>query len=50
MILGMRYYLSDFDRNGFHLLSMSNAGYFAGFKITGIEFGINDYVKVEKVK
>ena len=48
-ILGQRYYLSDFDRNGYHLLSMSKSGYFAGFKITDIEFGSTKYVKVEAV-
>ena len=45
-----RYNLDDFDTNGFHMLSFTNCGYYAGFRITGFEYGINDYAVIEEVK
>ena len=43
----MRYYLKDFSRDGCHMLSFTNAGYFAGFRIVEFESGIEDYAIVE---
>lgn len=45
-----RLYLKDFSREGYHLLSFTNCGYFLGFRITGFEYDIDDYTIVEKVK
>lgn len=43
----IRYYLNDFSRDGYHMLSFTNTGYFAGFRIVNIEYGIEDYAIVE---
>ena len=45
-----RYNLEDFSKEGFHQLSFTNCGYYAGFRITGFEYGINDYALIEEVK
>ena len=43
-----RLYLKDFSQDGYHLLSFTNTGYFAGIKITGFDYGINDYAIIEE--
>lgn len=46
-----RYYLKDFlTQSGYHYLSFTNCGYFAGFRITGFEYGIDDYAIIEKTE
>lgn len=45
-----RYYIKDFLReSGYHYLSFTNAGYFAGFKIIGFEYGLDDYAIIKEV-
>lgn len=44
---GTKHYLSDIDNHGYDTTCFTNAGYFGGFILTDIEYGINDYAILE---
>lgn len=46
-IRGVRHYFKDIDRNGYSLVCVTNTGYFGGFRVLGIEYGIDDKAIVE---
>lgn len=44
-----KHYLKNIDKKGYDTTCFTNAGYFGGFRLTGFEYGINDYVILELV-
>lgn len=44
---GVRHYFKNIDRNGLSVLHFTNTGHFGGFRVLGIEYGIDDKAIVE---
>lgn len=50
-IYGRRWYFDQIDRvTGMNLTMFTNCGYYGGYKLSSIEYGIEDYAIMEKVE